>query len=74
MYSNDAALQEVDRAVSLLSNTYLLSLNKTTGLHVHVRNGLHGFYFHTLQHLMAFLFAFEPQLNTLHLQGRFNTA
>lgn len=72
LYYMPNALKEIGRAVNLLTRTYCISLNDSCGLHCHVGDGLKGFPFWVMQRLMAFLYAFEPQLNSLHWQGRFN--
>jgi hypothetical protein len=66
------SLQEVGYAMGVLTSTYVLSVNHTTGLHVHVGNGMESFQFDTMRRLVAFLWAFEPQISTLHPPQRFN--
>ena len=66
------SLKEVGYAMGVLTSKYVLSVNHTTGLHVHVGNGMESFQFDTMRRLIAFLWAFEPQISTLHPPQRFN--
>lgn len=57
----------------LITKTYVTDVNTTTGVHVHVSAGLTtSFRLKTLQKLFAFLWAFEPQLDSLHPENRHN--
>jgi hypothetical protein len=67
-----SALAEISHALHVLTSTYLIAVNDTTGFHVHVGDGLAGFGFDTMRRLLAFLWAFEPQLSSLHPPHRFN--
>lgn len=58
------------KVCTLLANRFCILVNETTGLHVHVGNGAKGFKLLTVKHLIAFCWAFEPQLNSLHLPSR----
>ncbi|KAF4632458.1 hypothetical protein G7Y89_g5674 [Cudoniella acicularis] len=64
------ALRAVENVCSILIKSFIIETNETTGLHVHVRNGNSGFTFDSLRKLMAFLWAFTPQLESLHPFGR----
>ena len=70
-FSGDA-LKEVGFVAGLLTSKYVLAVNETMGLHCHVGNGVESFEFDTMRKLIAFLWGFEPQLNSLHPQSRFN--
>ncbi|KAH8808351.1 putative amidoligase enzyme-domain-containing protein [Xylogone sp. PMI_703] len=61
-YFTPQAIQAVERVFALLTSTYLLSTNNTTGMHIHVGNEKKGFSTNTIRNLQAFFFAFEPQL------------
>ncbi|RFU23684.1 hypothetical protein B7463_g12654, partial [Scytalidium lignicola] len=61
-YFTPLALQSVERVCALLASTYMIHINETTGMHVHVGNRDKGFHLNTIRNLQAFFFAFEPQL------------
>jgi hypothetical protein len=69
-YYNEASVSKVKAVCALLSKTFRIHLNKSMGLHVHVGDGKKGFQADVLRTLMATLFVFEPQLNTLHPKNR----
>jgi len=60
------SMKAVEDVLALMTSKYVINVNETTGLHVHIGNGERGFTFNTLRKLVSFLFAFTPQLNTLH--------
>lgn len=64
------SLKAIEDVLALLKNTYVLNINATCGMHVHVGDGVKGFEFDTLKKLVSLLFAFTPQLNTLHPADR----
>jgi hypothetical protein len=69
-YFGRDSLMAVEDVLALMTSTYLMNVNITTGLHVHMGDGKRGFTFNTLKKLVSFLFAFTPQLNTLHPPDR----
>lgn len=69
-YFQPSSLKAIEKAVALLSNSYCCHLGESSGLDVDLGNGSEGFKFEEVQHLMALLWAFEPQLNTLHPSDR----
>lgn len=69
-YFCPGSLMAIEDVLALMTSTYLMNVNITTGLHVHIGNGTQGFKFNTLRKLVSFLFAFTPQLNTLHPPDR----
>lgn len=71
-YFNPDSLRAVADVCAILTSTYCIHTNGSTGLHVHVGNGEQGFPFATVRNLVAFLWAFEPQLSSLHPQRRFD--
>jgi hypothetical protein len=67
------SLQAVLDVCDLLTTTYYTNVNETTGMHVHVSAGpTETFQVKTLQNLFAFLWAFEPLLDSLHPECRHN--
>jgi hypothetical protein len=70
LFFTTESLSEVDKVCRLLTSTYLCTVNQTTGLHVHVGDSDKGFDSSTLRNLVAFCWAFEPQLDTLHPVSR----
>jgi hypothetical protein len=68
----DESLREVEKMCALLMNTYRISNNRTTGLHVHLGHGPNGYKLTDLKSIMAFLYTFEPQISSLHPKHRFN--
>ncbi|KAE8445068.1 hypothetical protein EG329_013783 [Mollisiaceae sp. DMI_Dod_QoI] len=59
-------LETVRKVCALLRKTYKYHTPRSSGLHVHIGDGDANFSFETIQNLITFLWAFEPQLNTLH--------
>ena len=72
-FYNGDSLREVGFAMGVLTSMYVTSLNQSTGLHVHVGNGMQSFTFDTMRRLIAFLYAFEPQISSLHPQHRYDS-
>jgi hypothetical protein len=60
------SLKTVEDICLLLTSTYQTEVNETTGLHVQIGHKSLGFKFQDIQKLIAFLWTFEPQLQTLH--------
>lgn len=69
---NEDSLLEVEKMCRILNETYRLSVNKSTGLHVHLGHGNQGFKLKDLKELAIFLYTFEPQLSSLHPLNRYN--
>ncbi|TVY67458.1 hypothetical protein LSUE1_G009777 [Lachnellula suecica] len=69
-YFTPDALKAVEDVLGLMTSTYVMNVNKSCGLHVHIGQARNGFKFDTLRKLTSFLFAFTPQLNTLHPTAR----
>ncbi|KAF8858424.1 hypothetical protein BDZ45DRAFT_398422 [Acephala macrosclerotiorum] len=59
-------LEAVKKVCALLRRTYKWRLNISTSMHVHVGDGRNSFPFPVVKNLIGFLWAFEPQLNSLH--------
>ncbi len=72
LYFTPESLDEVEKVYALLTSNYVCNVNVTTGMHVHLGDGTRGFTFPTMQKLIAFIWAFEPQLDTLHPPNRQN--
>ncbi|KAH7403500.1 putative amidoligase enzyme-domain-containing protein [Cadophora sp. MPI-SDFR-AT-0126] len=64
------ALNEVTLVCETLPSQYRLISNTSCSTHVHVGNGIRGFTVPHLRNLMAILWTFESQLDTLHPQHR----
>ena len=60
------SLKAVEDMCLLLTNNYRTVVNETIGLHVHVGHRSQGFKFQDIQKFIAFLWTFEPMLETLH--------
>ncbi|KAF7894517.1 uncharacterized protein EAF01_009968 [Botrytis porri] len=62
-YYYDAATRKaVETVVRALRNNYLLRVNESTGLHVHIGNGYHGFEWPILRNFMAIAWTYERQI------------
>ncbi|PVH87356.1 hypothetical protein DL98DRAFT_354492, partial [Cadophora sp. DSE1049] len=64
------ALNEVKVVCETLPSQYRLISNTSCSIHVHVGNGTRGFTVPHIRSLMALLWTFEPQMDTLHPQHR----
>lgn len=65
-YLTKGSLQQVIRVTEIIKSTYLVNINDSCGLHVHVGVGDETFTFPHIRNLHALLYAFSPQLNSLH--------
>ncbi|RDW69587.1 hypothetical protein BP6252_08607 [Coleophoma cylindrospora] len=68
----EAAIQNVKLVCTILAETYRINVNESCGLHVHVGNMTYGFPLKQLKCLMATIWTFEPQLDSLHPAHRLN--
>ncbi|CZS90294.1 hypothetical protein WAI453_004237 [Rhynchosporium graminicola] len=66
----DLALGEVKLVCQELVNHYRITTNRSCGVHVHVGKGNKGFTFEDIQNLLATLWTFEPQIETMHPKHR----
>ncbi|KFY41980.1 hypothetical protein V494_02672 [Pseudogymnoascus sp. VKM F-4513 (FW-928)] len=66
LYFRPESLTQIRVACATLTTQFRLVATKTTGLHVHVGDGADGFGHNTVRSLIAILWGFEPQLQTLH--------
>ncbi|RDW79979.1 hypothetical protein BP6252_04617 [Coleophoma cylindrospora] len=69
-YIFDDTLDEIRKACRLLAENYMIHINETAGMHVHVGLGHQRFQLGYLRRLLAFFWGFEEQLNTLHPKHR----
>jgi len=67
---SDVSMQQVEDLCLLLTRTYHIRNNKSTGLHVHIGCYELGFDMISVKRLIAFLYTFEPQLSSLHPNHR----
>lgn len=65
LYFYPEALTQIRVACATISTQFRVAATRTTGLHVHVGDGANGFSHSTLRNLIALLWGFEPQLQTL---------
>jgi hypothetical protein len=66
------SLDAILLACKVLTTSFRTNTNPSCGLHIHVGAGHDGFAFPTLRTLMAFLWCFEPAIDTLHPPSRHN--
>ena len=64
---HEQSLQNIRKACKLLNDNYVVEANESCGLHVHVST---SWSFKTLKNLISFLWAFEPQMDSLHDSSR----
>jgi hypothetical protein len=64
---NEKSLQDIIKACKVLNDNYVVEANDSCGLHVHVST---EWDFKTLKNLVRFLWAFEPQMDSLHNSRR----
>lgn len=69
IYSS-AALEKIERVVSLLVSKFKLHTNESCGLHVHVGNEDRGFSLRTLKNFCSLITVFQDQLNSMHTVDR----
>ncbi|KAL5318852.1 hypothetical protein ACEPPN_013919 [Leptodophora sp. 'Broadleaf-Isolate-01'] len=66
------SLQAVKDVCALIPKHFKTLQNSTTGLHVHIGHGKSCFSTHDVTKIMAFVYAFEPQLSSLHPIHRYS--
>jgi hypothetical protein len=71
---SEAALNQVRRVCRILNKEYRINCNRSCGLHVHVGNAMAGFSYEVIRNLMATIWTFEPQIDTLHPLHRLNNS
>jgi hypothetical protein len=65
LHSTEKAYDAIQEVCAILPSTYCLNTNRSTGLHVHIGNRNFGWTFGITKRLMAFLWAFTPQIFSL---------
>ncbi|KAL5354499.1 hypothetical protein ACLOAV_000588 [Pseudogymnoascus australis] len=70
LYFCPESLTQIRVACATITTQFRVAATRTTGLHVHVGDGGKGFSASTLRNLIALLWGFEPQLQTLHPSHR----
>ncbi|PMD48625.1 hypothetical protein L207DRAFT_521975 [Hyaloscypha variabilis F] len=65
-YFNQAGLNQIREVCSILARGYRISCNRSCGTHVHVGNAMKGLSFEAVKNLMALLYTFERQIDTIH--------
>jgi hypothetical protein len=65
-YYEEDTLGVVCRVVQVLRQNFRVKCNRTTGLHVHVGNGLHGFQPHVLRNILGIAWTYERQWQLMH--------
>lgn len=71
-YFTPESLAAVSLGCKTLTSNFRLNVNESCGLHVHVGDGIEGFSLDTLHNLAAFLWTFEPVLETIYPPDRRN--
>lgn len=61
-YYDEASRTAVTTVLKTLRNNYLVRVNETTGLHVHVGNGYNGLEWRIVRNLMAISWTYERQI------------
>ncbi|PVH87357.1 hypothetical protein DL98DRAFT_351710, partial [Cadophora sp. DSE1049] len=69
-YGQEQAFREIRVVCQVLRDTYRISCNRSCGVHVHVGNGVEGFAFEAVQNLLATIWTFEEQIETIHPRHR----
>ncbi|CAD6447143.1 5cb94048-d37f-4b97-8694-34cfa5aeb18a [Sclerotinia trifoliorum] len=65
-YYSEDALTDIADFCKIMRKNYLITVNASCGLHVHIGYGLSGFELPHLRRLGALIEAFEPQLDSIH--------
>ncbi|KAF7877612.1 hypothetical protein EAF04_001284 [Stromatinia cepivora] len=61
-YYDEASQKVVETVLTVLRNNYLVRVDRTAGLHVHVGNSYYGLEWHVLRNLMAIAWTYERQI------------
>ncbi|KAK0115260.1 hypothetical protein ONS96_013723 [Cadophora gregata f. sp. sojae] len=69
-YGHESAFHEIGVVCQVLRDTYRISCNRSCGVQVHVGNGMEGFAFEAVQNLLATIWTFEEQIETIHPKHR----
>jgi hypothetical protein len=74
LYFSEVALNQVRNVCIILNKECRINCNRSCGLHIHVGNEMTGFSYEVIRSLMATLYTFEPQLDTIHPFHRRNNS
>ncbi|KAF7951803.1 hypothetical protein EAE96_007101 [Botrytis aclada] len=69
-YYSEDALRDVADFCKIMRKNYLVTVNESCGLHVHIGYGTQGFSLPHLRRLGAMIQAFEPQFDAIHPEHR----
>ncbi len=69
-YYSKQALYEIRLVIQVLRDNYRVSCNRSCGTHVHVGGGHKGFDVKTIKNVLATIWTFEPQIETIHPKYR----
>ncbi|KAF7931401.1 hypothetical protein BELL_1468g00010 [Botrytis elliptica] len=72
-YYCEDALRDIADFCKIMRKNYLVTVNKSCGLHVHVGYGTQGFTLPHLRRLGAMIQAFEPQFDSIHPEHRIDS-
>lgn len=70
LYMTEGSISDVRNVCETIPSNFRVNSNQSCGLHVHVGDGVNGFDLPTLKSLLAMLWIFEPQIETIHPQHR----
>ncbi|TGO44465.1 hypothetical protein BCON_0514g00040 [Botryotinia convoluta] len=72
-YYCEDALRDVADFCKIMRKNYLVTVNESCGLHVHIGYGAQGFTLPHLRRLGAMIQAFEPQFDSIHPEHRIDS-
>ncbi|KAF7950707.1 uncharacterized protein EAE97_002259 [Botrytis byssoidea] len=72
-YHSEDALRDVADFCKIMRRNYLVTVNESCGLHVHIGYGTQGFTLPHLRRLGAMIQAFEPQFDSIHPEHRIDS-
>ena len=72
-YYNEDALRDISDFCAIMRKNYLVTVNESCGLHVHIGYGTQGFTLPHLRRLGAIIEAFEPQFDSIHPEHRIDS-
>jgi len=72
--TSEESADEVKKVISLIKSRFTMDTNRSTGLHVHIGNGLNGFPLATLKKFSMLVVAFEHLIHTLHPRERLDSS
>ncbi|TGO23784.1 hypothetical protein BPAE_0122g00400 [Botrytis paeoniae] len=72
-YYSEDALRDIADFCKIMRKNYLVTVNESCGLHVHIGYGTQGFTLPHLRRLGAMIQAFEPQFDSIHPEHRIDS-